>query len=329
MILSALSPRFDGRPIAIDRVGVFRGPEDSERILASGFDAVAPAEGRFRTALMEGIDVVFPIVHGEAGEDGTLQGFLETLGIPYVGSGVASSALGMNKAAFKARLVQAGLPVGAWTAVDRASWNTAASTAADQAARMGLPLFVKPSNGGSSLGVSKVREFSELKAAIELAFEYDRTVLVEKGLDAREIECAVLGNEEPRTSGAGEIVPGREFYDYEDKYLTDGAKLLVPAPLAAPILDRVRELATRSFELCGCSGLARVDFFLTRGRDEVFVNEINTLPGFTSISMYPKLWEHEGLALPDLVAELVRLALERAESRRRESAARCPPPKLK
>jgi D-alanine-D-alanine ligase len=316
-------------PIAIDPTGCFRGDSDSAAILERGFDAVRPASIRLPEGRFHGIDMAFPIVHGETGEDGTLQGFFETLGIPYCGSDVASSALGMNKAAFKARMRDAGLPVVRSVAVDRREWLAGASAAADAIARrFPLPVFVKPSGGGSSLGVTKVKEWDGLGAAMENALAYDRTALVEEGLDAREIECAVLGNDDPEASGCGEIVPGREFYDYEDKYISGGARLLVPAPLEESVAERVRDLARRAFALCGCAGFARVDFFLDRRDGRIHVNELNTLPGFTSISMYPKLWEHAGVPLPELLARIVRLAEERRESQMRAREARLPPPRI-
>lgn len=316
-------------PIAIDAAGSFRSDADSSAILERGFDAVPPAAARLPAGRFDGIDVAFPIVHGETGEDGTLQGFFETLGIPHAGSDVGGSALGMNKAAFKARMRDAGIPVGRSVAIGRAEWIDGAAAVADGIARrLPLPLFVKPSGGGSSLGVTKVKEWEALAGAIDLAFVYDRTVLAEEGLDAREIECAVLGNDSPEASGCGEIVPGREFYDYEDKYIFDGARLLVPAPLDGPVSERVRDLARRAFVLCGCAGFARVDFFVGRDDGRIHVNELNTLPGFTSISMYPKLWEHAGVPLPELLDRIVRLAVERRRGQERDRAARAAPKKL-
>ena len=318
-----------GVPIAIDPSGCFRGSEDSGAVLERGFDAVPPASVRFPEGRFDGIDVAFPIVHGETGEDGTLQGFFETLGIPYAGSDVAGSSLGMNKAAFKARMRDAGVPVVRSVAIDRREWTAGAPAAADAIARrLPLPVFVKPSGGGSSLGVTKVKEWDALGGAMENALAYDRTVLVEEGLDVREIECAVLGNDDPEASGCGEIVPGREFYDYEDKYISGGARLLVPAPIEDPVAESVRNLARRAFALCGCAGFARVDFFVGRADGRVYVNELNTLPGFTSISMYPKLWEHAGVPLPELLLRIVRLAMERFGAQARDRAARAAPRKL-
>ena len=313
----------------MDASGAFRDDRDSHAILQRGFGAVAPAATRLPPDRFAGVDAVFPIVHGETGEDGALQGFLETLGIPYAGSDVAGSALGMNKAAFKARMREAGLPVVRSLAVEKSEWRYGAAAAADAIARrLALPVFVKPSGGGSSLGVSKVKAWEELGPAVELAFEYDRTLLVEEGLTAREIECGVLGNDEPEASGCGEIIPGREFYDYDDKYISGGARLLVPAPVSDRVASGVRDLAIRAFALCGCAGFARVDFFVEKGTDRIFINELNTLPGFTSISMYPKLWDHAGVTLSRLLDRIMGLGFERHADRARRVAARRPPKTL-
>ena len=317
-IVSSLDPsRYDVIALAVGEDGRFLPPGESAKLLATGVvperfrhdagvgGALVPAEiapGR--------IDVVFPIIHGTTGEDGALQGFLETLGVPYVGAGVTASAVGMDKAVFKALLRDAGLPTP--RAVVLRSVNEVSLADA-----LPLPFFVKPANGGSSVGVTKVKKPGDLGPAVELALRYDERVLVEEGIDARELECAVLGNEEPRASIPGEIVPGHEFYDYDDKYRDDKAKLLIPAPVSAAVAEEARRLAIAVFRLCGVSGMARVDFFLERGTDRVLINEINTLPGFTAISMYPKLWEASGIPLPALLDELIRLALERHERRGR------------
>jgi D-alanine-D-alanine ligase len=329
-VLHGLSDSYQAVAVGIDSSGRFRNEADSRTLLDRGFDSLpawSPEENPCR--LFSGVEVAFPIVHGEAGEDGTLQGFFETIGLPYVGSGVAGSALGMNKVAFKARMREAGLPVARALAIGRDEWSSSpAAIADDLARRFSLPLFVKPSQGGSSLGISKLKEWEELPAGAALAFEYDNSILVEEGIDAREIETAVLGNDEAEASGCGEIVPGHEFYDYEDKYLAAAAKLLVPAPLEEDVVSEARKTAVRAFHLCGCSGLARVDFFLDRKTGRLLVNELNTLPGFTSISMYPKLWEHAGIPLPDLLDRLVRLGVERFAAHRDETARRGKPPKL-
>jgi D-alanine-D-alanine ligase len=329
-IVSGFPPdRYEALPVAVDPSGNFRDDADSRAILAGGFDASGPASGRLPAGRFDGVDLAFPIVHGETGEDGTLQGFFETLGIPCAGSDVAGSALGMNKAAFKARMREAGLPLPRSIAVDAEAWETGAASIADRiAGHLPLPLFVKPSSGGSSLGVTKVKGWEELAPAVVAAFAYDRTILVEEGIDAREVECAVLGNDAPEASGCGEIVPGREFYDYEDKYLSDGARLLVPAPLPPEIADEVRGIALRAFAIAGCAGFARADFFVERGTGRVLLNEVNTLPGFTSISMFPKLWAEAGIPLGELLDRIARLAFDRSEARARASAARPRPIRL-
>jgi D-alanine-D-alanine ligase len=321
--------RYETVPIAVDPAGNFRSDADSRAILSGGFGAAGSPPTRLPPGRFDGVDLAFPIVHGETGEDGTLQGFFETLGIPYAGSDVAGSALGMNKAAFKARMREAGLPVARSIAVDAAAWETSAGSIADRvAARLPLPLFVKPSSGGSSLGVSKVKSWEALAPAVEAALAYDRTVLVEEGIDAREIECAVLGNDAPQASGCGEIVPGREFYDYEDKYISGGARLLVPAPLPRGTAEEVRAIALRAFSIAGCSGFARVDFFVEKGAGRILLNEVNTLPGFTAISMFPKLWAEAGVPLGELLDRIARLAFERTQARARAAAGRPNPTRL-
>jgi len=338
-IAGALDPgKYDVVPLAVGEDGRFLPAAHSAKLLAEGdfperflggeaagqaaSRAIVPAEiGPGRA------DVVVPIIHGTTGEDGTLQGFLETLGIPYVGAGVTGSAVGMDKAVFKALLRDAGIPTPrSVTLSPRERAGVKGSQPPPSLLSLGLPLFVKPSNGGSSVGVSKVKAWSDLDAALDLALLYDDRVLVEEAIDARELECAVLGNEDPRASVVGEIVPGHEFYDYDDKYREDKAKLLIPAPVPTGTADEVRRLAVAVFLLCGISGMARVDFFLARGTERVLVNELNTLPGFTAISMYPKLWEASGLPLPKLLDELIRLALERKE--RRDRISHEPPAEL-
>ena len=315
--------KYEVVPLAVDENGRFLSGADSTRLLAEG-----PVPERFRRSEPAGealvpleispgrADVVFPITHGTTGEDGTLQGFLEFLGIPYVGAGVTGSAIGMDKAVFKALLASAGIPTP--RSVVLRSFDRG-PRARELVSRLPLPLFVKPATGGSSVGVHKVKDWAELDDAIGDALRYDDRVLVEEGIDARELECAVLGDEEPRASVPGEVVPGHEFYDYDDKYRDDKAQLLIPAPVPDSVAEEVRRLAVDAFRLCGISGMARVDFFLERGTDRVLVNELNTLPGFTAISMYPKLWEASGLPLPALLDELVRLAIARKEKQARLS----------
>jgi D-alanine-D-alanine ligase len=269
----------------------------------------------------EPIDVVFPVLHGPFGEDGSVQGLLELAGVPYVGAAVLGSAIGMDKAVQKVLFVAAGLPVAPHQVVREPEWAEDPHGVVARAAALGFPLFAKPAALGSSVGVTKVRDRSQLAAGLEEAFRYARTALLEQGIvGAREIECAVLGNDDPVASVAGEIVPqGHEFYDYEAKYLDDqGAQLLIPADVKPETMEDVQRMAVAAFEAIGCAGMARVDFFL-RGEEELLVNEINTIPGFTSISMYPKLWEASGLSYPELIERLIDLAIERHEAERGKS----------
>ncbi len=270
------------------------------------------------TAPVDRLDVVFPILHGSYGEDGTIQGFLELADLPYVGAGVLGSAVGMDKDVQKRLLQAAGIPVVPFFTLTRAQWDAGPQMIAARAAELSLPLFVKPANLGSSVGITKVKTLDNLAAAVATALEYDNKVLIEKGIDAREIECAVLGNDDPQASVPGEICAHAEFYSYEAKYIdTHGATLRIPAPLSESETARIRSLATRAFQLLDCAGMARVDFFLERGTGTVYVNELNTIPGFTTISMYPKLWEASGLSYRDLIERLITLALERHAQRRR------------
>jgi len=264
------------------------------------------------------LDVIFPVLHGPYGEDGTVQGLLELADIPYVGAGVLGSALGMDKDVQKRLLGGAGVPVVPFITTTRWRWSADAVTVSARAREIGLPLFVKPANLGSSVGITKVKTIDDLAAAVATALEYDNKVLIEKGIDAREIECAVLGNEDPQTSIPGEICPNAEFYSYEAKYVDEnGATLVIPAPLTEAETTAVRQLAVEVFQLLDCAGMARVDFFLERGTGQWYVNELNTIPGFTNISMYPKLWEASGLPYRDLISRLIDLALERHAQRRR------------
>jgi D-alanine-D-alanine ligase len=234
--------------------------------------------------------------------------------VPYVGSGVLASAVGMDKAVMKAVFRDAGIPVCRWIVV-RPREESSEAIVARVNAEIGYPCFVKPANLGSSVGISKVKTAAALPAAIAEAAAFDLKVVVEVGIDARELECAVLGNDAPEASGVAEIVPSREFYDYADKYVESGAKALVPAPIAPEILHEVQALAVRTFRACDAAGMARIDFFLERGTDRLYVNEINTIPGFTPSSMFPKLWEVAGLSFPAVVDRLIALALERHAAR--------------
>jgi D-alanine-D-alanine ligase len=261
------------------------------------------------------IDVFFPVLHGTYGEDGTIQGLLEMADVAYAGSGVLGSAVGMDKDVAKRLLRDAGIPVVDWLVAK--SWQREALSDKLVAERIGYPCFVKPANLGSSVGVHKVKSPDELHPALDDAFQYDTRLLIEKAVDAREIECAVLGNEFPEASIPGEIIPHAEFYSYEAKYIdSDGAALAIPANLTSEQRDRVRKLAVETFQALELDGMARVDFFLDRTTGELFVNEVNTIPGFTSISMYPKLWEASGLGFAQLVARLLELGIERHKRRR-------------
>jgi D-alanine-D-alanine ligase len=262
-------------------------------------------EGGDPFAVLRGADVVFPVLHGPMGEDGTVQGLLEVAGVPYVGCGVLASALAMDKVMAKQVLAVAGIPQVRSLAVRHGVGGSLDD------ADLSWPRFVKPANMGSSVGVSKVSSPAELAGALELAFLYDEWVLVEEGVTAREVECAVLGGLEPAATRLGEIVPAAEFYDYEDKYSGAGAELFVPADVPDAVHEEARALAVRAFEALRCDGLARVDFFYEEGGRGLLVNEINTMPGFTPYSMYPQLWAAEGLEYPALVDRLVELALER------------------
>jgi len=257
-------------------------------------------------------DVVFPLLHGPYGEDGTVQGLLELAGLAYVGAGVAASAVGMDKALARAIFAASGLPQTQYSVIARSDWRRAQVPVLERLeGEYDYPLFVKPANLGSSVGISKVHDRQELQAGLELASQYDTKLIVERSVEnARELECAVLGNEYPKASGVGEIIPGAEFYDYTTKYIDDQSELVIPAELEKSESEAIQELAIRTFKAIDCSGLARVDFFM-RPDGSVLVNEINTMPGFTPISMYPKLWAAAGVAYGDLVDRLIQFGLER------------------
>lgn len=263
-----------------------------------------------------GIDVMFPVLHGPFGEDGTLQGLLELADIAYVGPGVAASAVGMDKVLMKQVFEAHGLPQVRWCACTAFEWHADASAVRARALALGLPLFVKPANLGSSVGISKVQRADALDAAIKDALQYDRKVIIEAGVDqAREIECAVLGNDEPRASVAGEIIPGRDFYDYEAKYLDDTSVSVIPADLPDAHVQHIQRLAVAAFRAIDASGLSRVDFLLSRTTGALLLNEINTMPGFTTISMFAKLWAASGMAFGPLLDELITLARARHAAR--------------
>ena len=252
------------------------------------------------------IDVVFPVLHGTFGEDGTVQGLLELADLPYVGAGVLASSLSMDKEIMKRVCHERGLPVVEYVTQTRGSMDTEQITS-----RLPFPVFVKPANLGSSVGISKARDRGELEKALALAAQFDRKVIVERGINGREFECSVLGNEKPEASLACEILPSRDFYDYEDKYLLDQAKFELPAKLEPKQMTELRRLAVECYRSVECEGMARVDFLLESATGQLYINEINTIPGFTSISMYPKMWVQTGLPYPKLIDRLIELALER------------------
>jgi D-alanine-D-alanine ligase len=346
-VMSAMDPaRYEVVPIGIGRDGRWYLRADAIRMLTDAaprlealagggvevsllphpagnslVEAPGGAAGAVRAAvkgLPGPLDVVFPVLHGSYGEDGTVQGLLELAGIPYVGAGVLGSAVGMDKDVQKRLLRAAGLPVVRYAAIERWRWREDAKHVVDQARALEYPVFVKPNALGSSVGISKVKSESALGAALEDAFAYDRKVLIEAACVGRELECAVLGNERPESSIPGEIViKGRhEFYSYESKYVDpDGAEVMIPAAVTAAQSEHLRELACGAFRALGLRGMARVDFLARPALSEIYVNEVNTIPGFTAISMYPKLWEASGLPLGRLIDRLVELALEEHRER--------------
>ena len=264
-----------------------------------------------RGAGAQRLDVIFPVMHGTFGEDGTIQGMLELAGLPYVGAGVLGSAIGMDKDVSKRLCQEAGIPVVPWVTIQRWTWEKEPEAVrAEIEGKFEYPVFVKPATLGSSVGMSKVHNAEELAPALNLACEYGMKILVEKAVTAREIEVSVLGNHEPQASVPGEIVPHREFYDYTAKYLEDGTQLIIPAALKPSQVTRIQSLALKTFRTLGLSGMARIDFFLEKKRGKLYLNEANTIPGFTSISMYPKLWEASGISFRELIDKLIDLALE-------------------
>ena len=325
-VLEALDPkRYEAIPVGIDKQGAWHLLEGPPELGAgaTSLPAIDPSEGRpaeldrggsrsiVSGTSREPIDVVFPVLHGPRGEDGTIQGLFELAGIPYVGAGVLASAIGMDKAVQKALFSEAGLPVVAHEVVPVRLWREDPEAVEGHAEALGYPVFTKPASLGSSVGICKVKGPADLPAALEEAFRHGRKALIEASVEgAREIECGVLGNDDPVASVPGEIVPSSEFYDYRAKYLDEGTRLEIPADLPPGITERIQQLSVSAFRAIDCAGMARVDFFY-RAPSEVIVNEINTIPGFTQVSMYPKLWEASGLPYPALLDRLIELAMER------------------
>ena len=340
-LMDALDPeRYEAIPIGITKDGAWQlmsGPPalpaemgvlpsvrpdsaaEVELDRTRGASSLISAEGDRRE-----IDVVFPVMHGPYGEDGSIQGFLEMAGVPYVGAGVLASAVGMDKAVQKVLFRDRALPVGPFETVHEREWEQDRDDVAARTAELGYPLFAKPATLGSSVGISKVHAVAELPAAMEEAFRYATKAVLESSIEgAREIECAVLGNDDPKASLPGEILPFGEFYDYRSKYLEERTRLVIPAPLGDAVVAEVQRMAIEAFRAIDGAGMARVDFFLRGGEPdgtagELLLNEINTIPGFTSVSMYPKLWEVSGLPYPELIDRLVELALERHERDRKK-----------
>ena len=322
-VIRGLDPeKYEAVPIGISKDGRWLVGQGAQKmlpeVLRSGQRVVLPADPN-AAALVPldethagtlRVDVVFPVLHGTFGEDGTVQGLLELAGLPYVGAGVLASAVGMDKDVQKRLYQQAGLPVAECLCILRADWEKSRAKvqrAVEQ--RFRYPLFVKPATLGSSVGMSKVHDREGLPAALDLAAEFAQKILVERAIQGREIEVSVLGNEDPKASVPGEIVPHREFYDYTAKYLEEGTRLIIPARLTRTQVRRFQDYAVRAFRAIECTGMARVDFFLERRTGRTYLNEINTIPGFTSISMYPKLWEASGLSYRNLLDRLIELAL--------------------
>jgi len=328
-VLAAVDPaRYAVEPVGITRDGAWVRAEDAMAALSRGADALPDALKAvgpdydllpaMHGAIQEGDQVVvLPVLHGPMGEDGTVQGFLELAGVPYIGCGVLGSALTMDKAKAKEVLAHNGIPQCAHRSFHDTQWSPA--LADEIIAQLGLPVFAKPANMGSSIGISRATSRPELTDAVELALTYDEWIVVEEAVTAREIECSVLGNAEPRVSLPGEIVPGDQFYSYDDKYHDGTAQLVVPADLPATVVVELQQLAADAFVVLRCEGLARADFFYEEHGRGLLLNELNTMPGFTPISMYPKLWAASGLSYPDLIDELVALALERHQRRRRRT----------
>jgi D-alanine-D-alanine ligase len=328
--------KYDVVAIGVDKQGRWHLDEDARLLRdaapavvdfkgAKNIAAVLPGDGATPVVRNSGsglgtIDVVFPVLHGPFGEDGTVQGLLKLANIPFVGAGVLGSAVGMDKDVMKRLLRDAKIPIAKFLVFDRSDHSTISFSKVKKT--LGLPFFVKPANLGSSVGISKVREKKQFADAVRLAFRYDNKIIIEEGIHGREIECSVLGNEKPIASLPGEIVVQHDFYSYDAKYLDDkGARLEIPARLPTKIVKEIQRTAVRAYRALCCEGMARVDFFL-RPNGQVLVNEINTIPGFTKISMYPKMWEASGLSYPRLIDRLIGLALDRARKEKRLSSSK-------
>ena len=347
-IISAMDPdRFEAVPLYIDKNGrwlvggslkrlvsddatrnyVYLPPDPTQHSLVAANNGPSqelrsPARGGGQGGGLPPLDVIFPVFHGLNGEDGTIQGVLELANIPYVGAGILGSALGLDKVHMKQAFAAAGLPIVDYLSITRRKYEQdpdAFIALVEQ--RIGYPCFSKFANSGSSVGTTKAHDRAELAAGLRLAASFDRKLVVERAVDARELEVSVLGNDEPQASVVGEVVPAHEFYDYEAKYLDEGSRLLIPAPIESGVAEDVRVMALQAFQAVDAAGMARVDFFMERTTGRILVNELNTIPGFTRISMYPKLWDASGLAYPKLIERLVELAIERFNDKQRSQTA--------
>jgi D-alanine-D-alanine ligase len=314
--------KYDIRPVYIGKDGIWRAGEVAQQVLEAGKPLAIETSNpqdlwQFPPQVAE-VDVWFPILHGPNGEDGTVQGLLTLMQVPFVGSGVLGSCVGMDKIAMKTAFAQAGLPQVNYQAVTRSQvWSNPCvfpklCDEIEQA--LGYPCFVKPANLGSSVGIGKVRSRSELETALDNAASYDRRLIVEAGVTAREVECAVLGNDHPKASVVGEITYDSDFYDYETKYTDGRAQLHIPAAIPDAVAAQIQEMSLQAFAAVDAAGLARIDFFYVEATGDIFINEINTLPGFTAFSMYPQLWGATGISFPQLVDQLIQFALERQAS---------------
>ncbi|MBW1709747.1 MAG: D-alanine--D-alanine ligase [Deltaproteobacteria bacterium] len=302
-LLNAEDPRKIKLRDSHDHVSLVPGNRDERLVNPGGHKSVGP------------IDVIFPILHGPFGEDGTVQGLLKLANLPFVGAGVLGSAVGMDKDVMKRLLRDAKIPIGRFQVFHRQSGEE--MNFKDIKAELGLPFFIKPANYGSSIGINKVRDLDQFERAFKEAFEFDNKIVIEENIEGREIECSVLGNEEPIASVPGEIIPRHDFYSYEAKYIDEnGAYLKIPAELPSPLVSQIQDLATKTYQTLCCEGMARVDFFL-KENNEIIVNELNTIPGFTKISMYPMLWEVSGISYTELIDRLIQLALDRFEKESR------------
>jgi D-alanine-D-alanine ligase len=345
-IIAAMNPeRFDPVPLYIDKTGrwlvggslkrllgedatrtyVYLPPDPTQRSLVparNAHESPSTISGEGRGGGVPPLDVVFPVFHGLNGEDGTIQGVLELANLPYVGAGVLGSALGLDKIYMKRAFAAAGLPIVDYLPITRRQYEQDPNAfIALVEERLGYPCFSKFANSGSSVGTTKAHDRAELVAGLHLASSFDRKLLVERAVDARELEVSVLGNDEPQASVVGEVVPAHEFYDYDAKYLDEGSRLIIPAAIDPGVAEDVRAMAVRAFQAVDAAGMARVDFFLERTSGRVLLNEVNTIPGFTRISMYPKLWEASGLSYPKLIERLVDLAIERFNDKQRSQTA--------